>query len=419
MAKNKTEKKIEVVYLKLNELLLNFGNPRKIQTKKKEELKRSLEKFGDHDVIKIDEKNQVISGNQRVQAMLALKMNKPVLCKKLIGYSKKELMSINIKSNEHSGEWDYEKLNDWMIELKDFDKDFDIKDELDKKKIEDEIPIVKKTIIRQGDLYKIGNHYLLCGDATKEESFKVLLKDNKIDMIFTDPPYSVNFSKKAKEILRNKRYCKIKNDEMSTKKTAETIWKPAFKNMYDYSRNETSYYMTMPQGGDQMMMMMMMMMSENWLVKHELIWVKEAPVFSMGRLNYDYKHEPIMYGWKKRHNFYGKGLFNKSVWDISRKENKLHPTMKPVELIENAILNSSKEKDIIFDCFAGSGSTLISSEKNNRISYNIEIDEHYCQVIIDRYKKYTGKNDVKLIGNYSIKNTQPVKNYERTVKNGK
>ena len=131
-------------------------------------------------------------------------------------------------------------------------------------------------------------------------------------------------------------------------------------------------------------------MGENWKVKHELIWVKDAPVFSMGRLDYDYKHEPIMYGWKKKHNFIGKGEYTKSVWEIKRTENKLHPTMKPVELIINAIKNSSNDKDNVIDYFLGSGSTLIACEKTNRKCFGMEIDPHYCDVIVKRWEDYTG-----------------------------
>jgi DNA modification methylase len=118
------------------------------------------------------------------------------------------------------------------------------------------------------------------------------------------------------------------------------------------------------------------------------MWVKGAPVFSMGRLDYDYQHEPILYGWKKKHNFYGKGEFNKSTWNIAKpSKSELHPTMKPIELIVNAILNSSLEKQLIHDSFLGSGSTLIACEQTNRICYGIELDEHYIDVILRRYKK--------------------------------
>jgi hypothetical protein len=121
-------KKIEVVYLKPSELKLDFGNPRKIQDYKKEELKKSIEKFGDHDVIKINELHQVISGNQRIIAMISLNIDTPILCKKLIGYSENELKKINIDSNEHSGEWDWELKSKWEDEINDFEKDIDVED---------------------------------------------------------------------------------------------------------------------------------------------------------------------------------------------------------------------------------------------------------------------------------------------------
>ncbi len=179
---------------------------------------------------------------------------------------------------------------------------------------------------------------------------------------------------------------------MSVKDISEQIWRPVFKNLYDMANDDCSFYMTMPQGGDQMMMMMMMM-SENWQVKHELIWVKPSPVFSMGRLNYDYKHEPIIFGWKKTHNWYGFGKYTKSVWEIARESDKSHPTMKPVELVANAIQNSTKNDDIVIDYFLGSGSTLIACEQTNRICYGMEIDPKYIDVIRKRYAKFINSED--------------------------
>jgi DNA modification methylase len=207
-------------------------------------------------------------------------------------------------------------------------------------------------------------------------------------MVFTDPPYSVNYEKKNTEVLKSKSYSKITNDNLSVKDIARDLWKPSFDNMALFAKDGASIYVTMPQGGDQMMMMMMM---DSWQVKHELIWVKSSPVFSMGRLDYDYMHEPIIYGWKKNHQFYGNGEHRKSVWFIDRDGNKSHPTMKPVALIGNAINNSSKMEDNILDTFGGSGSTLIACEKLNRKCFMMELDEHYCDVIVKRWEDYTGK----------------------------
>ena len=146
-----------------------------------------------------------------------------------------------------------------------------------------------------------------------------------------------------------------------------------------------------------MMMMMMLMMSEHWQIKHELIWVKNAQVFSMGRLDYDYQHEPILFGWKKTHKFYGAGKFKTSIWQINKPTASIeHPIMKPVELVANAIMNSSKVGDLILDLFGGSGTTLVACEQLERKCWMMEIDPQYIDVIIQRWEKFTSKKAVKL-----------------------
>ena len=140
------------------------------------------------------------------------------------------------------------------------------------------------------------------------------------------------------------------------------------------------------------MMMMMMMKRAGWQVKHELMWEKNAPTFSMGRLDYDYQHEPICYGWNKSHVFYGNGDQQKSIWKYDKpRKCDLHPTMKPIELIANAIKNSSINGDIVMDLFGGSGSTLIACEQLKRRCYMCELDPRYVDVIVDRWEKFTDK----------------------------
>lgn len=289
------------------------------------------------------------------------------------------------------------KLEDFEVELTGFDQNQiqEVEEKLHgpQEITEDDFDPegVVETIVQPGDIWELGNHRLMCGDSTKPEDVELLV-DYDIDMVFTDPPYSVNYEKKTKEIFGNTDYNKITNDDLSVEEIASKVWGPAFKNMYNVATDKCSFYMTAPQGGDQMMMMMMMMIKENWQLKHELIWVKNNPVFSMGRLDYDYQHEPILYGWKKSHEFYGKGNFTKSVWHIERtKENKLHPTMKPIQLIANALMNSSLVGDNVLDLFGGSGSTLIACEQLNRRCYMMELDPHYCDVIITRWETFTGQ----------------------------
>lgn len=224
-------------------------------------------------------------------------------------------------------------------------------------------------------------------------------------MIFTDPPYNVAIGSKNKAINDNrverglKRTKSIEEDiandkGMTDEEIGQTLWYPAFRNLYNNAKDECAIYVTMPQGGTHMMMKMA---EAQWQVKHELIWVKNSPTFSMGRLDYDYQHEPIVYGWKKKHNFYGKGECNKSIWNIDKpRKCDLHPTMKPVSLVENALRNSSLDHDNILDLFGGSGTTLIACEQLNRKCFMMEFDPHYCDVIIARWEKLTGKKAEKV-----------------------
>ena len=264
---------------------------------------------------------------------------------------------------------------------------------------DDEVPEVEeKAVSQRGEIYELGNSLLMCGDSTNAEDVMHLMGGEKCNMVFTDPPYNVAIGDKNKALQSFQKAGRItENIEGDSGQTDEEIgqslWKPAFTNLFENAKDDCPIYVTMPQGGTHMMMMMMIRDS-GWQVKHELIWVKNSPTFSMGRLNYDYQHEPILYGWKKTHKWVGKGKFNKSIWEIDKpKKCDLHPTMKPIELIENALLNSSEENDIILDLFGGSGSTLIACEKNNRKARLMELDQHYCDVIRKRYTKWAKENN--------------------------
>ena len=270
---------------------------------------------------------------------------------------------------------------------------------------DDEAPEVdekSEPVSKRGEMYELGNSILMCGDSTDAEDVARLMGGEKADMVFTDPPYNVNYADKNSFLNEadngNRIQEDIENDHYSDdNECGEKLWKPAFTNLFENAKDSCPIYVTMPQGGTHMMMMMMMIKESGWQVKHELIWVKNSPTFSMGRLNYDYQHEPILYGWKKTHKWVGKGKFNKSIWEIDKpKKCDLHPTMKPIELIENALLNSSEKNDLILDLFGGSGSTLIACEKNNRKARLMELDPKYCDVIRKRYTLYAKQNGLKI-----------------------
>ena len=196
---------------------------------------------------------------------------------------------------------------------------------------------------------------------------------------------------KAGKITEN-----IMNDTLSTDELYELL-KKAFSLLKTHCTEDCSYYVTSPQGGEIGLMMMMMMRDAGLEVRHNLIWEKNIATFSMGRLDYDYQHEPIFYTWTKKHNYYGHGKYHTTIWKFDKpRKCDLHPTMKPIELIVEAIMNSSLEGDIVADIFGGSGSTMMACEQTNRICYMMELDPHYCDVILERWENLTGRKAVLL-----------------------
>jgi DNA modification methylase len=243
-------------------------------------------------------------------------------------------------------------------------------------------------------------HRILAGDCTIKENVDKLMNGEKADMVFTDPPYGVSYSQKNVFLnticFGNRLEKDIENDSKTVPEMFE-LWCKVFNMTAEFCTDKSNYYICSPQRGELMMMMMQAIDQSPWSLKHTLIWNKNNHV--LGRCDYHYKHEPILYGWKKKgtHNFYGNGTQTKSVWDIAKPHNSdLHPTMKPIELMENALLNSSIKENKILDIFLGSGSTLIACEKTNRKCFGMEIDPQYVDVIIERWCKYTGINKIKL-----------------------
>jgi DNA modification methylase len=269
-----------------------------------------------------------------------------------------------------------------------------------KKEEPGEPPIDKAEELREkwqteaGQLWALGDHRLAVGDCTDRAVVERVMGEYVIDLVLTDPPYSVNYAAKNRSLQTigpsNRLETDIKGDTLNTKDAANLIWKPAFKNAYTKSRNGTVIYCFSPQGGDQMMMMMMMMMKAEWNERlHQLIWRKNSPTFSMGRLDYQYQHEPIIYSWRgTNHGFYGE--VGRSVIAFDRPNaSKLHPTMKPVGLVEILVKNSSRLREFVYDPFLGSGATLIACHNLNRQCRGIEIDPGYAAVTLQRFLDHT------------------------------
>ena len=384
---------------KISELKNWESNPRVISEESYKELKESIGSLGNFEPLVINIDGTVLAGNQRLRVHKERGDEEVEVSVPERELTEEEIKKISIISNRHSGEWDMDKLaNEFedILEELGFD-DLLPEVELEVKEDDYEEPEDLETTVVLGDIYQLGEHRLMCGDSTKTEDVEKLMNGQKADMVFTDPPYGVNYADKNKFLNnQDKGNCiqrDIENDTMTLDKTSDFIYK-CFVNLRLSLAEKSSYYITAPQGGD-LLMMMMMMQKAGIPLKHMLIWVKNNHV--LGRTDYNYKHEPILFGWIKTHNFYGKGSHKFSVWEVDKPlRNDLHPTMKPIELIVNACLNSTQSGDKVLDLFGGSGSTLIACEQTNRKCYMMELDPHYCQVIIDRWEKFTGKEAIKL-----------------------
>ena len=266
----------------------------------------------------------------------------------------------------------------------------DLKDALEEQgKQEDcyQIPALDEVVtdIVVGDLLQLGDHVLICGDSTHPETYEKLLGGFKMDSLITDPPYNVDYSSKTEYMLKIGRgYIRepIENDQIDDMRAFLYDFLTAVKpNLADYN----SIYITFAEVTLDKLIYAFKLAG----YKHAqtLIWNKNRIVF--GRSDYPYKHEPILYGWLNHHKFYGS--HTSTVWDIPKPhQSKLHPTMKPVELMVRAIVNSTMPGMAVLDPFGGSGSTLIACEQTGRRCYMAEIDPRYCQIIADRWVHYTG-----------------------------
>ena len=256
-------------------------------------------------------------------------------------------------------------------------------------------------VSRPGDIWMLGDHRIMCGDAAVEASWSVLLGDARATCIVTDPPYGVSIGAKNRLLNANPgingnrpgKRCMmdITDDDISPDDLRARLT-PVFTVLRSrVMAEDCSVLVTAPQGGELGMMMMTMMRDAGLPVRHVLIWRKHAPTFSMGRLDYDYQHEPILLTWLKRHKKIMGGQHRTSVWDIPRPmESKEHPTMKPIELYENAYLNHSEDGDVVVDAFAGSGTCFVAASRTRRRCYAMEISPAYVDVAVRRWERSTG-----------------------------
>lgn len=306
-------------------------------------------------------------------------------------WAKLDLVKINVDFLDLGPDLDID-----MLGLKDFV--IEPLDKLDPQCDEDEVPEVKHdSVTKRGDVWLLGEHRVMCGDSTMIDDVEKLMDGQKADLWIADPPFGVSYMEKNlavnNQVVKNQEGKEIKSDTKSVDELCP-FWKDVALNAYSVTTNEASSYWCACQGSDKMMMMMMMLDEAGWNIRHELIWAKDSFVF--GRSDYHYQHEPIIYGWKKKgkHNWYSDRK-QSSLFSIDRpKKSDLHPTTKPVELFQEFFKNSCPRKGLIYESFAGSGTSVIAAENRDQKCYGMELDEYYCDIIVERWQKYTGKEAV-------------------------
>lgn len=389
--------------------LIPYENNTKIHPPEQvEHIANSIKRFGWQQPIVIDKNNVVIIGHGRLLAAKQMGLQEvPVVHADEL--SEEDAQALRLADNKlNESPWDFGKLEQELAELEiagidmsDFGFDaLDGGGSTESSIAEDEIPEPPKNpVAKLGDIYQLGKHRLMCGDSTDANAWAKLMNGEKADMVFTDPPYGVAIGDKNALLnsVQPSGRCteNIENDTLSEAELYEML-KTAFINVRENCTDEACYFVTSPQGGS-LGLMMMMMKDAGLEVRHVLMWHKNSPTFSLGRLDYDYQHEPIFYTWTKSHHNYRGGEYRTTVWDYDKpRKCDLHPTMKPVELVANAIKDGTQENDIVLDAFGGSGTTLIASEQLNRQCRMMELDPHYVDVIIERWQNLTGETAVLL-----------------------
>jgi site-specific DNA-methyltransferase (adenine-specific) len=382
--------------VKISEVKLNPNNPRLIKDDKFKKLVQSIKDFPemlDIRPIVVNQDMIILGGNMRYKACKEAGLKEvPVIITDLSEEQQREFL---IKDNTSGGEWDWEVLaNEWdteQLEAWGLDLPIDFNTEVLEAEEDDfEIPEGEiETDIVLGDLFEIGEHRLLCGDSTQTDTFEKLMDGQLADMVVTDPPYNVAYEGKTKDALT------IENDSMGND--------DFYKFLYDFY---TALTTAVKKGGaiyvwhasSEVINFGKAMVDAGWLLKQQLIWVKNTMV--MGRQDYQWKHEPCLYGWLKgdSHKWYSDRKQTTVIeWDKPQRNGE-HPTMKPIGLFSYQIENSSKVGDIVIDAFGGSGTTMVACEQLKRKGYVIEFDPRYCQVIIDRMIKLNPSIEIKRNG---------------------
>jgi len=395
------EKEMQYYLADVNDLIPYIRNARTHSESQIAQIAASIKEFGFLSPILIAEDNTILAGHGRLAAARKLGLTK-VPCVKESHLTETQRRAYIIADNKLSlnAGWDEDILAIELSELQGADFDLDLlgfdESELasifeDDKEVEDddfdvEEELNKPCFSKSGDIWTLGRHRLICGDSTKEETYKSLMEDKKANLVVTDPPYNVNYEGSAG---------KIKNDNMNTDKFYNFLL-DAFSNMEKVMADDASIYVF--HADTEGLNFRKAFNDAGFYLSGCCIWKK--PSLVLGRSPYQWQHEPCLYGWKKKgkHQWYS-GRKETTIWEFEKpKKNADHPTMKPIALLAYPISNSSMSNTLILDPFGGSGSTLIACEQTDRSCYTIELDEKFCDVIVKRYIEQVGTDkDVSVL----------------------
>jgi len=376
------DNKLNIVYKKISELKEYENNPRK-NDKAVDAVANSIKSFGFKVPVIIEPDGTIVAGHTRVKASKKLGLDE-VPCIIASDLSPDQLKAFRIADNKTAelADWDMDLL---VEELKGIEMDMeqfgfdDLEKLLDRDVLEDEFEeeLPEVAYSKKGDIFVFGKHRLMCGDSTKSEDVEKLRDGALMDMVFTDPPYNVDYE--------GQDGMKIQNDKQSDEDFYNFLLS-AFKNMYDSLKPGGPIYVC--HADSEGVNFRNAFKNAGFKLAECLIWVKNSLV--LGRQDYHWRHEPILYGWKEGSSHYFiNDRSQDTVWEYNKpKINDLHPTMKPLELVGRAVKNSSKPGEKVLDLFGGSGSTMIAAEQIGRVAYLMELDEKYTDVIVKRMIRF-------------------------------
>ena len=387
---------------KISSLIPLQNNPRQLTKKQAEDLRDSLEKFDLAEIPAINLNYNILAGHQRLKILQAMGRGEEFIDVRVPSrlLTPEEEMEYCIRSNKNTGEWDFDALANLSEDLlkevgfdsKEIDKIFDV----DTTPEEDDVPSVPKIArTTRGKIYQLGSHRLMCGDSTSKADVALLMDGKIANLMNTDPPYGIDFVNLSQSKGQSKKYEDIENDDLVNGEELQKFLESTITTAFPHLLENCAFYLWHPMLTQSTFFIAAAAAAAGLLINRQIIWVKPSIVF--GRGDYHWKHELCFYGWRKGSKPFFYGDRNQStVWEIGRENNKIHPTQKPVDLFKIPILNHTKQGEICYEPFAGSGSQLIAAEQTGRICYAMEISEAYCDVIIERWCKITMNDPEKI-----------------------